>query len=113
MFKMQKQQKRDNLLKAFEDSGLLRKVGLLRDLITTNLESSTNIEEYLNRLMSTAHKLRGIGFNVDDEWLGTLMLAGLSDEYKPMIMGIESSGIKISADMINNKVITRSENNIR
>lgn len=95
----------ENLLKAFEDTGLLRKVGLLRDLVTTNLESSTNIEEYINRLMSTAHKLRGIGFNVDDEWLGTLMLAGLSDEYKPMIMGIESSGLKISADMIKTKLL--------
>lgn len=29
--------------------------------------------------MTTAHKLRNIGFIVDDEWLGTLLLAGLPD----------------------------------
>ncbi|KAG6442871.1 hypothetical protein O3G_MSEX002584 [Manduca sexta] len=95
----------DKLSKAFEDSGLLRKVGLLRDLINTNLNSSTNVEDYINKIMSAAHKLRAIGFSVDDEWLGTLMLAGLPEEYKPMIMGIESSGIKISADLIKTKLL--------
>ncbi|GBP89948.1 Retrovirus-related Pol polyprotein from transposon TNT 1-94 [Eumeta japonica] len=92
-------------IKAFQDSGLLRKVGLLRDLINTNLETSTSVEDYVNKIMSSAHKLRNIGFNVDDEWLGTLMLAGLPDEYKPMIMGIESSGVKISADLIKTKLL--------
>lgn len=94
-----------NLAKAFQDSGLLRKVGLLRDLINTNLETSTSVEDYVNKIMSSAHKLRNIGFSVDDEWLGTLMLAGLPDEYKPMIMGIESSGVKISADLIKTKLL--------
>ncbi|GBP67662.1 Probable RNA-directed DNA polymerase from transposon BS [Eumeta japonica] len=95
----------ENLSKAFQDSGLLRKVGLLRDLINTNLETSTSVEDYVNKIMSSAHKLRNIGFSVDDEWLGTLMLAGLPDEYKPMIMGIESSGVKISADLIKTKLL--------
>lgn len=95
----------ENLSQAFQDSGLLRKVGLLRDLINTNLETSTSIEDYVNKIMSSAHKLRNIGFSVDDEWLGTLMLAGLPDEYKPMIMGIESSGVKICADLIKTKLL--------
>ncbi|KAJ8717784.1 hypothetical protein PYW07_005714 [Mythimna separata] len=55
--------------------------------------------------MSTAHKLRNIGFEVGDEWLGTLMLAGLPDKYNPMIMGLESSGIKISSDFIKTKLL--------
>lgn len=80
----------DNLMRAFEDSGLTRKVGLLKDLINTTLESSSSIEDYVNKIMSSAHRLRNIGFKVDDEWLGTLMLAGLPDVYKPMIMAIES-----------------------
>ncbi|GBP25731.1 Retrovirus-related Pol polyprotein from transposon TNT 1-94 [Eumeta japonica] len=95
----------DNLTKAFEDRGLTRKVGLLKDLINTTLETSESVESYVNKIMSSAHKLRNINFNVDDEWLGTLMLAGLPDSYKPMIMGIESSGVKISADLIKTKLL--------
>ncbi|XP_045541927.1 uncharacterized protein LOC123723402 [Papilio machaon] len=33
------------------------------------------------------------------------MLAGLSDNYKPMIMGLESSGIKITSDFIKTKLL--------
>lgn len=94
-----------NLHQAFDDSGLTRRVGLLKDLINTTLESCISVEEYVSKIMNTAHKLRNIGFNVDDEWLGTLMLAGLPDEYKPMIMGLESSGIKINADSVKTKLI--------
>ncbi|KAJ0179561.1 hypothetical protein K1T71_005273 [Dendrolimus kikuchii] len=94
-----------NLQKVFEDSGLSRKVGLLKDLINTTLDNCASIEEYINKIVCTAHKLRNIGFNVDDEWLGTLMLAGLPDHYKPMIMGIESSGITISSDFIKTKLL--------
>jgi len=94
-----------SLEQAFDDSGLYRRVALLRDLITTTLESSRSVDDYVNKIMSTAHKLRNIKFNVDDEWLGTLMLAGLPEAYKPMIMGLESSGIKISADSIKSKLL--------
>lgn len=98
------------LCKAFDDSGLTRRVGLLRDLITTTLENCQSIEEYVNKIMTTAHKLRNIGFKVDDEWLGTLLLAGLPDEYKPMIMAIESSGVAITADSIKSKLLQEVKN---
>jgi hypothetical protein len=96
------------LQQAFDDSGLYRKVALLRDLITTTLDSSRNVDDYVTKIMSTAHKLRNIHFNIDDEWLGTLMLAGLPETYKPMIRegeSLESSGIKISADSIKTKLL--------
>jgi len=55
--------------------------------------------------MSTAHKLRNINFVVGDEWLGTLLLAGLPDYYKPMIMALESSGVNITADFVKTKLL--------
>ncbi|XP_047991665.1 uncharacterized protein LOC125230527 isoform X2 [Leguminivora glycinivorella] len=94
-----------SLQKAFEDSGLSRKVGLLRDLINTSLDNCSSIEDYVNKIMGTAYKLRNIDFKVEDEWLGTLMLAGLPDNYKPMIMGLESSGVKISSDFVKTKLL--------
>lgn len=93
------------LEKAFEDSGLTRRVGLLRKLVTTQLQSHASIDSYVNEIMVTAQKLNSIGFNVDDEWIGTLLLAGLPDEYKPMIMGLESSGIPITGDAIKVKLL--------
>ncbi|GBP23670.1 Retrovirus-related Pol polyprotein from transposon TNT 1-94 [Eumeta japonica] len=58
-----------------------------------------------SKLILLVDPILNINFNVDDEWLGTLMLAGLPDSYKPMIMGIESSGVKISADLIKTKLL--------
>lgn len=95
----------DNLAKAFDDSGLTRRVGLLRELCTTQLTGCQNVEEYVSKIMTTSHKLRNIGFKVDDEWLGTLLLAGLPESYQPMIIAIESSGIKICADSVKSKIL--------
>lgn len=41
------QNKWENLTKAFEDSGLTRKVGLLKDLINTTLETIEIVEAYV------------------------------------------------------------------
>lgn len=59
----------------------------------------------MNKIMLTAHKLRNIHFDIDDEWLGILMLSGLPDTYKPMIIGLESSAIKISTDSIKTRLL--------
>ncbi|KAG5886331.1 hypothetical protein JTB14_034794 [Gonioctena quinquepunctata] len=42
---------------------------------------------------------------VSDEWVGAILLAGLLDQYNPMIMGIKSSGIKVTADAIKTKLL--------
>lgn len=49
-----------NLSKSFEDSGLTRIVGLLKDLTNTTLKTSESVETYVNKIMSYAHKLRNI-----------------------------------------------------
>ena len=56
-----------NLHKAFDDNGLTRKVGLLKELINTSLESSSGIEECVSKIMNAAHKLRNFDFDVSDE----------------------------------------------
>ena len=95
----------DKLTTTFQDSGLCRRVSLLRTLTTTKLEDCNSMEDFVNTIMSTAQKLNGIEFNVADEWIGTLLLAGLPDRYAPMIMGIESSGMKITGDVIKTKLL--------
>lgn len=95
---------------AFEDSGLRRRVGLLRTLITTKLDSCENMEDFVNKIISSAQKLKGAGMVIDDEWVATLLLAGLSERYEPMIMAIESSGLKISSDQIKTKLLQEVRN---
>lgn len=89
----------------FEEHGLTRKIGLLRKLIGIRLENCNSMSEYVSEVTGTANKLSAIDFNVTDEWLVCILLAGLTDEYKPLIMGIESSGVAITADKIKMKLL--------
>lgn len=93
------------LSKLYDDSGVTRKIGLLRKLITTRLENCESMTEYVNQLTDTSNKLGGIDFPISEEWLGAIMLAGLTDDYKPFIMGIESSNSQITGEIIRAKLL--------
>lgn len=93
------------LQSAFEDSGLLRKVGLIRSLTSTKLQNCATMEDYVNKIMTAAHKLRGIKAEVSDDWLASFLLAGLTDRYTPMIMALEASGIPLTADAVKTKLL--------
>lgn len=95
----------NRLKNAFEDRGLTRKVGLLCTLTSTRLADCTSIEEYVHRITTTAHSLKELDFEVKDEMVGALLLSGLPDEYKPMIMGLENSGTPITTDSMSVKLL--------
>lgn len=98
----------NKLKELFEDKGLIRRINLLRKLVTTQLENCNSMSEYVGQVLETSNKLHGIGFAVADEWLASILLAGLSDEFKPMIMAMESSGLNITADLVKSRLL---ENN--
>ncbi|XP_018398456.1 PREDICTED: uncharacterized protein LOC108776354 [Cyphomyrmex costatus] len=58
--------------------------------------------------MSTVHQLTGIGFQINQEWLGTVLLAGLPEHFQPMIMALESSGMMITGDSVKVKLLQES-----
>ncbi|GBP20125.1 hypothetical protein EVAR_5555_1 [Eumeta japonica] len=66
---------------------------------------------YVTQIIKTSQKLSGSGFHINDEWVGSLLLAGLSEKYSPMIMAIEHSGINITADAIKTKLMDLEEDN--
>lgn len=72
-------------------------------LITTRLANCKSIENYINKIVTTAFKLYNIGLTVSCEWVGMILLPGLPDKYKTMIMGIEMSVIKITTDFVKTK----------
>lgn len=95
----------EKLKRLFQDSGLDRRIGLLRKLCSLQLAECNSVEHYVSEVVSTAQKLNGIGFNVSDEWLASILLKGLPLEYTPMIMSMESSNKVLSADAIKAKLL--------
>lgn len=92
----------------FDDSGYSRRISLLRNLISIRLEDCDSMTSYVSQLMETAQKLQGTGFEINDQWVASLMLAGLPEKFEPMIMAIEHSGINMSADAIKTKLLDMS-----
>jgi transposase InsO family protein len=95
----------DKLKGAYEDSGMGSKLHLQRKLYRFNLKEFKNIEEYLTAIMSTAQKLSDIGKVIPDEDLAAIILGGLTERYDPMILALESSDVKITTEIIKNKLI--------
>lgn len=95
----------DNLCKTYEDKGLSRRLTLIRNLVRVKLENHSSMENYVDETMAIAQKLADIGHGVDDEFLGVILLSGLTSEYDPMVMAIENSGTKITSDLIKSKLL--------
>ncbi|KAJ8929053.1 hypothetical protein NQ314_018299 [Rhamnusium bicolor] len=89
----------------FADNGFVRRISLLRLFISTRLEDCQNMAAYVNQVVETSQRLQSTGFKIDDEWVGLLLLAGLSDKYLPMIMAIKHSGMQITTDVIKTKLL--------
>lgn len=89
----------------FDDSGFSRRITLLRHLISIRLESCETMTSYVTQIVETSQRLSGTGFVINDEWIGSLLLAGLPERFSPMIMAIEHSGIPITADTIKTKLL--------
>lgn len=100
----------EKLSNAYDDHGLSRRISLLRKLVSTSLVKCGSIENYVNQIISTAQALNGIGFEINEEYVGSFLLAGLPDEYRPMIMAMENSGIKITGDAVKTKLLQENHN---
>ncbi|XP_049537542.1 uncharacterized protein LOC125952234 [Anopheles darlingi] len=97
------------LSNTFEDSGLTQQWSLLHKLITTNLANCASMEAYVTRRIETAHQVIGIGFPLTDKWIGMLLLAGLPDEYRPMVMGLEITGDFIKTKLLQETELVKAE----
>lgn len=79
----------DSLLKIFEDKGAARKVTLLKQWISLKSNDCSSIYEYVNKSVSLRAKVKTAGFEIAEEIAGSILLCGLSDDYKPLIMSME------------------------
>lgn len=93
------------LKKLFDDNGYTRRIGLLRNLISIRRENCESMAQYVTSLLETSQRLNNTGFKISDEWIGSLLLAGLPEKFEPMIMAVEHSGIELTADAIKSKLL--------
>ena len=94
-----------SLEKAFEDKGFHRRLGLLRSLCSIRLQNFSTMEDYVNKVMALSQKLSSIGKPIDDEFLGVILLQGLTADYDPMVMALENSGVDITSDFVKTKLL--------
>lgn len=59
----------DNLQRAFETKGMNRKFELQRHLFGVKISNFTSMEEYINNILTTVHKLAEIGINIEDDFI--------------------------------------------
>lgn len=90
---------------SYEDRGLLRRITLLYELISIRLEDCDGVQNYVDQLRATSNRLTGVGFKIDDTWLAAMMLAGLTDEFKTLIMGLESTNTDVTTDLVTGKLL--------
>lgn len=83
---------------AFEDSGTSRRVDTLQRLVTLRLEECSSMEDYISKMMSFWIKVNSVGFKIESNIVGSLLLGGLPSKYRPLVMGMENSGKELTAD---------------
>lgn len=96
------------LQEMFADQSTTHKIGRIQNLISVRLENCESMTEYVGKVTSAANKLNDVGFKIDDELIGAIMLAGLPDDFRrslSMILDLEGNGIKTNSSMIKSKLL--------
>lgn len=90
----------DGIARAFDDSGTARKITILNQLVSVKLVKVGNMEKYINEILLLWHKTKIAGFNLEEQVIASLMLGGLPDEFRAMILGIENAGKELTVDYV-------------
>lgn len=97
------------LVNAFEDKGVVRKVSLLKQWISLKLSDCASMQDYVNQCLVLRSKVKSAGFKIDEEIAGSIMLCGLPDEFRPMVMSIEAKSGEITVDFVKNVLLQEVE----
>lgn len=81
------------LAKAFSDTDTCRKV---------------RMEEHVNKMTNSWARLKSLGFKIDEEVGASILLAGLPNEYKTMILGLEQTTANLTMDFVKNLLLQGS-----
>lgn len=90
---------------AFQSNGLSRKVELLKSLAKMQMNDFDNMKEYINSFTMTSFQCTRAGFNLDDELLASLLLAGLPSECDSLVLALENQQKKLTLDSVKNTLL--------
>lgn len=90
---------------AFEDNGVLRRMDLLRHLMRLELCNCASMEEYVSQICETQQKLHKAKMEIPDDIVAQIMLSGLPDDYRPMVLAIANSGKALSVDLVRTNLL--------
>ena len=48
---------------------------------STKLKDFGSVQDYANAILTSAHMLNNMALKVDDEWTGSILLAGLEEDF--------------------------------
>lgn len=91
--------------KMYEDNGVLGTVSLLLNFVSTKLESCDNMQVYLDKLTEYSNKMNRVGITVPDPLLAAFMLAGLTEEYRPFILGFQGNIGSLSTQIVKTRLL--------
>ncbi|KAK9709302.1 hypothetical protein QE152_g26708 [Popillia japonica] len=68
------------------------------------------MESYVTSILTTSQEIAAVGKPLDDELVATPLLWGLTSEYQPMKLALETSGVEITTDYIKTKLLQEDYN---
>lgn len=95
----------DALVSAFEDKGVTRKVALLKQWVSLQLNECESMQNYVERSFSLYSKVKTAAFDINDTVAGSMMLCGLTDQFRPMVMSMESAEKDLTVDFVKNVLL--------
>lgn len=95
----------ESITKAFEDTGIGRRVELLKQLVSLKQNECESMEDFVHKMVLAAAKVKKAGLDIGDDVVASLMLANLPDDYHPMVMAMENSTQKLSTDFVQNRLL--------
>ncbi|XP_063394174.1 uncharacterized protein LOC134679217 [Cydia fagiglandana] len=75
----------NNLKNAYEDKGWGRRIHIQRELFNCKLENFNSMESYISKVTYLAQQLDDIDAKIQENWLISILLGGLTAEYSPLI----------------------------
>lgn len=88
------------LMEAYEDSGLTRKVELLKQLVGLKLQDCESMQDYVSQIIMTSIKVQNAGLKICDELTASLMLAFLPEEFRSLVLAVENSTSELTVDNV-------------
>ena len=95
----------EKLRNMFQSAGATHKISLIKRLINIRLENFQSMGEYIAEVKTVTNSLNSMSIKIDDELVGAITLAGLPEEYKPLIMGFEGSGLPTTMEKVTAKLM--------